>query len=78
MANNLDTGMREPTYWWSILRTYDLRDRDLAVEKRIKEDFQAFTTEQIQTAFKKYYKPERLFQITALPTGSKPEDKLLQ
>jgi zinc protease len=78
MANNLDTGMREPTYWWSILRNMDLRQRDLAVEKTVKEDFQAFTAEQLQNTFKKYYKPERQFQVTAVPTGSTPEEKLLQ
>ena len=78
MANNLDQGMREPTYWWSILRNMDLRHRDLAVEKTVKEDYQAFTAEQVQGSFKKYYKPERLFEVTALPTGAIPGEKLLQ
>jgi zinc protease len=78
IANSLDTGMREPTYWWGILRNMDLRHRDLAVEKTIKEDYQAYTAEQVQSAFKKYYKPDRLFQVTALPVGSKPEEKLLR
>jgi zinc protease len=78
MANNLDTGMREPTYWWAILRNMDLRQRDLSIEKTVKQDYQAYTAEQIQGAFKKYYKPERLFEITALPTGTKPEEKQLQ
>lgn len=78
IANNLDQGMREPTYWWTILRTMDLKKRNLAVEKTAKEDFQAFTADQVQAAFKKYYKPERQFQVTAIPTGGKPEEKLLQ
>jgi zinc protease len=78
IANSLDTGMREPTYWWGILRNMDLRHRDLGVEKTIKEDYQAFTAEEVQNAFKKYYKPERLFQVTAIPSGSKPEEKLIQ
>jgi zinc protease len=78
IANNLDTSMREPTYWWGILRNMDLRHRNLAVEKTAKEDFQAFTADQVQSAFKKYYKPERSFQVTAVPSGQKPEEKPLQ
>jgi zinc protease len=78
IANSLDTNMREPTYWWSILRNMDLRHRDLAVEKTVKEDYQAYTAEQVQNSFKKYYKPERLFEVTAIPTGAKPEEKQLQ
>lgn len=78
IANNLDQSMREPTYWWSILRNHDLRHRDLAVEKRVKEDYQNFSAEQVQGAFKKYYTPERKFQVTATPSGKKPEEKPLQ
>jgi predicted Zn-dependent peptidase len=50
----------------------------LAVEKTIKEDYQAFTAEQVQKAFQKYYKPERLFDVTAVPAVSKPEEKSIQ
>lgn len=78
MANNLDTGMREPTYWWSILRNYDLRKRDLAIEKTVKEDYQAFTAEQLQASFKKYYTPDRIFKVTAAPAHPAPENKPLQ
>jgi hypothetical protein len=78
MANNLDTGMREPTYWWSILRNYDLRKRDLAVEKTVKEDYQAYTADQLQASFKKYYTPERVFKVTAAPAHPAPETKPLQ
>ncbi len=78
MANNLDTGMREPTYWWGILRNLDLRKRDLAVEKTAREDYQAYTAEQLQSVFKKYYTPDRIFKVTAAPANPKPEDKPLQ
>jgi zinc protease len=78
IANSLDTGMREPTYWWSILRNMDLRHRDLGVEKTVKEDYQAFSAEQVQKAFQKYYKPDRLFQVTAIPAVTKADEKLLQ
>ncbi len=69
MANALDSGLREPTYWWGILRNMDLRHRDLSIEKTIAEDFQKFTPDQVKTAFAKYYKPERIFKVTAVPTG---------
>jgi zinc protease len=69
IANSLDSGMREPGYWWGILRNLDLRKRDLAAEKMAQEDFQKFTAEQVKNAFAKYYKPERIFQVIALPTG---------
>jgi zinc protease len=79
IANTLDTGLREPSYWWSVLRDLDLQHRDLNVEKTIKEDYQAYTAEQVQNVFKKYYTPERQFQVMAFPTGGgKPEEKLLQ
>lgn len=78
MANTLDMNMREPSYWWEILRNMDLRKRDLDSEKRVKEDYEAFTADQVQKAFKKYYVPERLFQVTAIPSGAKPEEKPLQ
>jgi zinc protease len=76
MANNLDTGMREPTYWWGILRNKDLRKRDLAVEKAVKEDYAALTAEQLQATFKKYYTPDHIFKVTALPEHA--ENKPLQ
>lgn len=72
IANKLDTSMREPTYWWSILRNHDLHRRDLNEEKAEKEAFPRFTAEQVQKVFRKYYTPERQFSLSALPTGEKP------
>lgn len=71
IANSLDTGMREPGYWWGILRNMELKNRNLAVEKTIKDDYQKYTVEQIKTIFNKYYKPERQFQVTAVPVAPK-------
>ncbi len=67
MANNLDTSTREPFYWWVILRNHDLRHRDLKSEKNVKEDFQTFSAAEVRSIFKKYYTPERRFDITAIP-----------
>jgi zinc protease len=75
VANVLDTSMREPAYWWSVLRNLDLRHRDLNAEKTIKEDCQKYTREEIRNAFQKYYVPERIFWVTAVPTAPKTAGK---
>ena len=68
VANSLDTSMREPSYWWGILRNYELQSRDIKVEKTVKEWYEACTGAQVKTAFRKYYTPDRLFQFSAVPT----------
>ncbi|PYI87917.1 MAG: hypothetical protein DME26_04590, partial [Verrucomicrobia bacterium] len=59
IANTLDTEMREPTFWWSILRHYDLHHRDLKRVKTIKQDYARYTGTEIQDVFRKYYIPPR-------------------
>lgn len=70
--NNLDTDMREPRYWWHILRQHDLHHRDLNEEKIHQEAYPRFTVEQVHKVFKKYYTPERQFRVTALPAPPEP------
>jgi len=67
VANNLDTDMREPSYWWNILQHYDLHHFNLTEEKREKQAYQRFTANEVTGVFRKYYTPERRFQITAVP-----------
>jgi predicted Zn-dependent peptidase len=67
--NALDTEMREPSYWFSILRNYDQRGRDLAVEKSIREDYETYTSEQVRDIFKKYYTPVRKYRVAAVPSA---------
>lgn len=69
VANNLDTDMKEPSYWWSILQHHDLHGRDLAVEKVEREAYEGFSAKQIQSVFQKYYQPTRQFTVTAIPAG---------
>ncbi len=69
IANALDTELREPGRWFGILRQLDLRERSLGSEKTIREDYQAYTVEQVRDAFRKYYTPARMFSVTAIPTG---------
>ncbi|HYE32665.1 MAG TPA: pitrilysin family protein [Methylomirabilota bacterium] len=71
IANNLDTSLREPSYWWSVLRNLDLRGRSLEAEKTIREDYEKFSASEIQEVFKKYYTPERIYKISAVPVEPK-------
>jgi len=68
VAENLDTRMREPKFWLGVLQWHDLHGRDLKEIKREQEAYKGMTAEQVQKAFQKYYKPERCFTITAIPT----------
>ena len=70
--NNLDTKMKEPRYWWDILRHHDLHGRDLNDEKVEKGAYEPYTSEQVRTVFKKYYKPTRRFRVTAVPVKVEP------
>jgi zinc protease len=72
LDNHLETGMREPTYWWSILRNHDLQGRDLNEEKNARKIIAQFTAQQVQDAFKKYYLPARQISVTATPAKPAP------
>jgi zinc protease len=67
VANLLDTSMREPTYWWSILRHHDLHDRDLDAENSILEDYEELTAEAVRETFGKYYTAARKYSVIATP-----------
>jgi zinc protease len=68
VKENLDTDMREPRHWWGVLRDLDLHHGNLNEQKEEKAAFQRFTADEVKAAFKKYYKPIREFNITAVPT----------
>ena len=72
LDNHLETGMREPSYWWSILRNHDLQGRDLNEEKNARKIIAQFTAQQVQDAFKKYYLPARQISVTATPAKPAP------
>lgn len=71
IANNLDTSMREPRFWWSILGDLDYHHRDLADTYRAKEAYAAFSKDKVHGVFKKYYTPERTFGVSAVPAPPK-------
>lgn len=71
ILNMLDTQLKEPTFWWSTLQHLNLRDRNLADFRGIEEAYKAITVEQVAETFKRYYKPDRIFTITAEPAPKK-------
>ena len=67
VANALDTELREPSRWFGVLRTLDLRGRSLAAEKTIREDYASYSAEQVRDVFRKYSKPVRSYKVAAVP-----------
>ncbi len=67
VANNLDTEMKEPGYWWNILQHHDLHRRNLADEKVEKEAYEAYAADEVRGVFQKYYEPGRQFSVTVVP-----------
>ena len=74
IANNLDTQMKEPRYWSSVLSSLDLHKRSLDDEKGKVADYNRYTTSQVRDTFRKYYTPERRFKVTATPTKDESGD----
>lgn len=73
VANNLDTEMKEPSYWLRILQHHDLHGRNLADEEAEREAYEDYTADQIRETFQRYYRPERQYSVTAVPTGVESE-----
>jgi len=73
VANNLDTQMKEPSYWRRILQHYDLHGRNLADEKAERGAYEGYTVAQVQGVFQKYYQPARQFSVTAVPIVAEAE-----
>jgi zinc protease len=69
VANNLDEAMREPNYWFSVLRDLDYHGKKLEDEKGKKDFFQKLTAEEVVNVFKKYHLPAREFSVTAAPSA---------
>ena len=65
--NSLDVNLREPSYWWGILRNLDLKEMDLNAQKTIRQDMEKLTAADVQAVFKKYYVEARKFSVTASP-----------
>jgi len=69
ILNQLDTGMKEPSYWLDLLEHLDLRGRSLEDVRTVKAWYSGVTARQVQAAFRKYYTPARSFTVTAIPVA---------
>lgn len=67
LLENLDTGMKEPGFWTSLLSQLDSRGRSLDEAKTAKSSVEAQTADHVRSVFQKYYVPERVFRVTAVP-----------
>lgn len=67
ILNNLDTQMKEPQFWWTVLEDLDYHGVNLERYERSKELVEAVTREQVHKTFSKYFTPQRSFSITAGP-----------
>ncbi|NOX57933.1 MAG: insulinase family protein [Planctomycetes bacterium] len=75
VKNNLDEGMKEPGYWFGVLQKLDYHHGNLDDEKALPDAYDKFTAAQLTEVFSKYYKPERTFRITAVPSGTDEKAK---
>lgn len=75
IANNLDEEMREPGYWLGVLRDLDYHARSLKDEKEEMTAYEPYKAEDVVKVFRKYYTPQRSFEITATPAPAEPADQ---
>jgi zinc protease len=66
-ANELDTQLKEPSYWFNQLQALDLHKLKLDDLKKINETYAALTAEQVQKVFAQYYTPARTIRVIAAP-----------
>ncbi|MCK4343616.1 MAG: insulinase family protein [Phycisphaerae bacterium] len=74
-ANELDTQLKEPHFWFRQLQHLDLHAIKLEDLKNINEAYQALTVEQVKQAFHKYHLPTRVFRIIAEPKPAPVESE---
>ena len=72
MANTLDEQMREPSFWLARLSQMDFRAANLDDVVNAPAAYQAFTKEQIQTIWAKYYSPAHSVVVTVQPETDAP------
>lgn len=74
ILNRLDTQLKEPNYWSEQLRTLDLYKRSLDDLRDIPQAYEALTPDEVQATFSRYYVPQRIFRILAVPTTAPTEE----
>jgi len=67
ILNNLDTQLKEPSFWFGQLQHLDLHRLKIEDLKNIKESYETLEASTVQEVFRKYHKAERTFRIMAVP-----------
>ena len=73
IANDLDTELKEPSFWYGQLQTLELHKMKLADLHNIEQAYADLTAEGIQAVFAKYYTAPRLFDIVSTPKLGAPQ-----
>lgn len=73
IVNQLDKELKEPRFWFTRLGTLNLHDMHLEQLKNIPAAYEAIPAEQVRAVFAKYYQPQRVFEISAVPAETPQE-----
>jgi zinc protease len=74
LANIIETAQKEPTYWASVLSDMDLHGTVLHNVATAEEAYTTYTREQILNSVREHVKPDRYFQVIALPKADEESD----
>ena len=66
--NSLETQLKEPSYWASVLADLDYRGTKLSDVKEVVEKFSTYSKDEILEVLKRYITPERHIQVITVPT----------
>ncbi|HVP13255.1 MAG TPA: insulinase family protein, partial [Phycisphaerae bacterium] len=67
IANDLDTSLKEPSYWAQSLEELEYRGKTLAELKELPDVYQTFTDKQLQETVQKYLKDDKVIRLVVNP-----------
>lgn len=70
VANELESQMKEPTFWLSAIGELNYRGKTLAEVKELPEIYETFTAEQLKAAVNKYFKDTSIVRVEVIPEGA--------
>lgn len=73
ILNDLDTTIKEPSFWFGQLQTFDLRGRTFDELRDIAAAYEALTADDVRATFAKYRTPARQFVVSASAKVAAPE-----
>jgi zinc protease len=73
LKNMIETQMRQPQFWTSVLGNLRTSGRDLNDIKDLVKNYTGLTKEQVVAELKRYFVEERFFEVIATPPVKKTE-----